>query len=221
MEHDKNCESVSALNLALMQKYKITSWLYDILDYPWERTYRLWRPNILNDVCGSVLEAGVGTGRNFRYYKPEVDLTGIDLSPGMLRFAATRAKKAACQVNIMQKDATDLSSFASESFDYYISTFMYCVMPDSLQPLAIKEMARILKPGGRFKIVEILFSGNPAILARQKLLAPIVQKIYGARFDRKTLEFLADSPDLEITDKIFLKGDYYLLIEGRKPKLQA
>ena len=44
----------------LYKKYAWTSWFYDFLDYPWERQYRRWRPRLLEDVSGAVLEAGQG-----------------------------------------------------------------------------------------------------------------------------------------------------------------
>jgi hypothetical protein len=40
-------------------KYNVTAWFYDILDYPWERQYRHWRPQLVGDLRGEVLEAGV------------------------------------------------------------------------------------------------------------------------------------------------------------------
>ena len=43
-------------NLSLRAKYNITAMFYDILDYPWERTYRKWRPQLLGDLRGKVLE---------------------------------------------------------------------------------------------------------------------------------------------------------------------
>ncbi len=52
----------------LPAKYDATAWFYDILDFPWELQYRRWRPALVGDVRGSVLEAGVGTGRNLPYY---------------------------------------------------------------------------------------------------------------------------------------------------------
>ncbi|MCH7676651.1 class I SAM-dependent methyltransferase [candidate division KSB1 bacterium] len=70
---------------SLQAKYDITGRFYDILDYPWERQYRRWRPGLLKDVRGKALEAGVGTGRNLKYYHPGVKLTAVDLSKVMLR----------------------------------------------------------------------------------------------------------------------------------------
>ena len=81
-------------NLSLRAKYNITAIFYDILDYPWERVYREWRPRLLGDLRGKVLEAGVGTGRNFKHYHDSVELTGVDLSDVMLRKATKKAKKA-------------------------------------------------------------------------------------------------------------------------------
>jgi len=43
-------------NLSLSAKYNITAMFYDILDYPWERIYREWRPWFLGDLRGKALE---------------------------------------------------------------------------------------------------------------------------------------------------------------------
>ncbi len=56
--------AISDKNAQLRAKYDITAMFYDILDYPWGRMYEKWRPSLLADVRGSVLEAGVGMGRN-------------------------------------------------------------------------------------------------------------------------------------------------------------
>lgn len=204
---------------SLQSKYRLTSRVYDVLDYPWERQYRKWRPEILKDVNGRALEAGVGTGRNLSYYSSSVDLTAIDLSEGMLRQARKRIPEAKCRVKLEERDATNLKTFANENFDWYVSTFMYCVMPDNLQTLALQEMSRILKPGGRFRLIEILYSKNPVLRRRQKILAPFVEFVYGARFDRRTLEHLDTIPSLKITRTSYLKADTHLLIEGEKNKV--
>ena len=57
---------------------------------------------------------------------------------------------------------------------------------------------------------------NKIIRRRQDLFSSFVEKVYGARFDRKTVQFIEESAELEITNKRFLKDDVYLLIEGIK-----
>jgi ubiquinone/menaquinone biosynthesis C-methylase UbiE len=198
----------------LQAKYNSTAWFYDLLDYPWERRYRRWRPQYLGDVRGEVLEAGVGTGRNLAHYHPSVHLTAVDLSPAMLRKARDRAAKAACRVDFVAGDVTHMDEVAENHYDWLVSTFLCCVMPDTLQPLALSEFRRVLKPGARFRILEILYSKNPRIRRRQERLARFVEKVYGARFDRSTLRFLEETPCLRITNTTYLKDDTYLLIDG-------
>jgi len=202
--------------LRLQAKYDITAWFYDILDFPWELQYRHWRPGLLEDVRGNVLEAGVGTGRNLPYYRPEASVTGIDLSPGMLRRAAKRGRRAVCQFQLRQEDVTTMDSVPSGHFDWVVSTFLCCVLHDHLQPLALEQFAQILKPGGRFRLLEIIYSKEPRLRRRQRFFAPFVEKVYGARFDRNTLEYVRRTSRLRLLGTRFLKYDTYLVIEGER-----
>lgn len=99
-------------------------------------------------------------------------------------------------------------------YDWVVATFLCCVIPTELQHLVVAEVSRILKPGGRFRLVEMIHSKNSAIRARQNLFAPFVRKVYGAGFDRETLRHVEESGDLQVTATRFLKHDVYLLIEG-------
>ncbi|MDH5515538.1 MAG: class I SAM-dependent methyltransferase [Gammaproteobacteria bacterium] len=195
-------------------KYNVTALFYDILDYPWERVYREWRPLLLGDLRGKVLEAGVGTGRNFRHYHESVELTGVDLSDVMLKKATRKAGKADCKIELIHDDASVMQHVASNQYDWIISTFLCCVMPDEFQPMALEQFSRVLKPGGKFRLLEMIYSKNKTIRRRQEFFSAFVEKVYGARFDRKTVQFIERSPDLEITAKRFLKDDVYLLVEG-------
>lgn len=201
-------------NIFLQKKYNITASFYDILDYPWEREYKKWRPTLVGDLRGKVLEAGVGTGRNLEFYNESVELVGIELNRKMLGKAEKRKAKARCKVRLVNEDATVMQSINSNQFDWVFSTFMCCVMPDEIQDLAIEQFSRVLKQGGRFRLLEIVYSKDKQIRKRQDFFAPFVEKIYGARFDRNTLQHIEKSSNLQITDTSFLKDDTYLLIEG-------
>ncbi|MFV1997951.1 MAG: class I SAM-dependent methyltransferase [Acidiferrobacterales bacterium] len=201
-------------NYFLQKKYSVTAHFYDFLDYPWERIYKKWRPTLIGDLRGKVLEAGVGTGRNLEFYHEDVELVGIELSEKMLGKAENRKAKAKCKVNLVHEDATVMQSIESNHFDWIISTFMCCVMPDEIQKLAIEQFSRVLKQGGKFRLLEIVYSKDEKIRKRQELFAPFVEKVYGARFDRNTLSHIERVPDLQITKTSFLKDDTYLLIEG-------
>lgn len=200
----------------LERKYRITARLYDILDWPWELQYRKWRPDVVGDVRGRVLEAGVGTGRNLPFYGPEAEVHAVDLSKPMLARARRRARSARCPVTLERADALDLAHLPDGHFDWYVATFLYCVLPDELQPPALAEMSRVLAPGGRFRLVEILYSKRLGRRLAQRILAPYARWVFGAGFDRRTRAHLKSTPGLELTRTRWLKGDTHLLLEGRR-----
>lgn len=192
---------------ALQSKYRWTARAYDILDYYWERQYRKWRPGILADLKGDVLELGVGTGRNLEFYPPHVCLTAVDLSPHMLARARRRARKAQCPTRLLVGDVTDLRELPDAAFDWVISLYLCCVLADALHSRALAEIERVLRPGGRFRLLEMLYSQQPALRRRQERFAPFVEWIYGARFDRRTREHLDAQTGLRVTATRFLKAD--------------
>ncbi len=206
--------TVQDLNLLNQKRYAVTAWFYDILDFPWELQYRKWRPGLLEDVSGEVLEAGVGTGRNLEHYPPHVNLTAMDFSPAMLRKASKRCAKASCSVQFVHEDASRMESIPSERYDWIVAFFLCCVLPEELQDRAVSEFARVLKPGGRFRLLEMRYSDDPALRKRQDFFAPFVAKVYGAGFDRETLRHVQNDPNLKVTGTRYLKHDTYLLIDG-------
>lgn len=195
-------------------KYNVTAWFYDILDYPWERQYRHWRPQLVGDLRGEVLEAGVGTGRNLRHYHSSVNLIAIDLCKTMVKIAKKRGRSAVCMLDCRQEDVTKMTSIPSNHFDWIISTFLCCVLPYNLQVLAIRQFERVLKSGGQIRLLDMVYSKIPKFRRRQDFFAPFVEKVYGARFDRNVLENLQESSRLRITNTYFLKKDIYQVIEG-------
>jgi demethylmenaquinone methyltransferase/2-methoxy-6-polyprenyl-1,4-benzoquinol methylase len=201
-------------NRSHQRKYDIAAWYYDILDYPWELQYRKWRPRLVGDMHGEVLEAGVGTGRNLKYYQADINLTALDFSHTMLRRAMKRARNVSCGITFVHEDACSMDVIPSNHYDWVLATFLCCVLPEELQDLAIGQFVRVLKPGGRFRLLEMIYSNNPVLRKRQDFFAPFVEKVYGARFDRNTLDHVKAAEKLRITDTRFLKHDVYLLIEG-------
>jgi len=89
-------------------------------------------------------------------------------------------------------------------------------MSDHLQPLAIKQFERVLKPGGRFRLLDMVYSKDPKLKKRQEFFSRFVESVYGGRFDRNTLGHLQNSRKLRITNTYFIKKDVYLVIEGQR-----
>jgi ubiquinone/menaquinone biosynthesis C-methylase UbiE len=120
-------------------------------------------------VRGAVLEVGMGTGRNLPLYPPEIDLTGIELSPAMLARARARAARLNRPVDLRLGDAQRLS-FPDASFDAVVATLTLCSVPD--YRTAVAEMARVLRPGGRLVLLDHVASPRPVIRRIQRLLQP-------------------------------------------------
>jgi phosphatidylethanolamine/phosphatidyl-N-methylethanolamine N-methyltransferase len=202
-------------NRLLQAKYALIGRYYDLLDYPFERlVYRKWRPQLLEDLHGEVLEPGVGTGHNLGFYPSDAHVTGIDLSPAMLRCAEAKRARFSCEVELRVDDATELRTVATDHYDWVFSTFMCCVMPDELQPRCLAQFGRVLKSGGRFRLLEVVYSSDPVVRRWQERVESLTSRIYGARFDRETLAHIDAEPTLEVTEMRFLKWQSYLLIDG-------
>lgn len=57
----------------------------------------------------------------------------------------------------------------------------------------------MLRPGGRFRLLEMVYSKDGATRSNQERWAPFVEWMYGARFDRNTLSHVKRHPALQVT----------------------
>ena len=132
----------------------------------------------------------------------------------MMKRAKKRGRSAVCTLDCLQEDATRMTSICSNRFDWIVSGFLCCVLPYNLQILAIEQFERVLKPGGKIRFLEMVYSKMPKYRRRKQFFAPFVEKVYSARFDRNTIENLQNFSSLKITKTYFLNRDIYQVIEG-------
>lgn len=197
----------------LRKTYNRICGLYDLLDLPFEYgRYRYLRPRVFDAVANAprILDCGVGTGRNIAYYPPDAKVTGIDLCPGMLARARKRARSLGHDVELTEADVCGLP-FADGTFDAAVATFLFCVLPDEVQPAALTEMARVVKPGGSIVLLEYIYSRDPRRRRIQRFLAPWVEWAYGARMDRRTREHVT-KVGLDVRADEFLHADVILML---------
>ena len=96
-----------------------------------------WRGRLKEKIRGaSVLEVGVGTGKNMRFYPPGLSVKGIDLSPRMLERAQKRTAVLGLDVELTEMDVQDLQ-FPDHMFDTIFATFVFCSVPD---PVLVIEL---------------------------------------------------------------------------------
>lgn len=191
---------------------------YDFLELPFEYgRYRPLRRVLFDGLSGILLDAGVGTGRNFPFYPSGSKVTGIDLSAAMLARARRRSYKLGTKVDLYEMDVTKMD-FADNSFDGIVSTFLFCVLDVEQQQPALEEIRRVCRPGGTIRIVEYALPENAFPRFIMRLWGPWVRFAYGAEFDRNTEQYL-EAAGLELVEKKFLHRDIIKLLVARPKAL--
>lgn len=126
------------------------------------------RRNLLSQARGRVLELGAGTGLNLELYPDSVqDLTLTEPDPHMTRQLRKKLAESPRQAEVIEAPAEKLP-FDDDSFDTAVVTLVLCTVPD--QAAALREIRRVLKPGGQFLFLEHVRSRNPGLAKWQDRL---------------------------------------------------
>ncbi|MFI6602870.1 class I SAM-dependent methyltransferase [Nonomuraea sp. NPDC050536] len=132
-----------------------------------------------------VLDVGCGTGYLTRVLSPVVGpsgrVTGLDPSPGMIEHARGRAPDN-CDYVVGEAQALE---FADGSFDLVVSTLAVHHVPPGARGAAVREMFRVLRPGGKLLIAETRLPGNP-------LAARLLRLVTGPRHQHDPREMLGE-----------------------------
>jgi ubiquinone/menaquinone biosynthesis C-methylase UbiE len=180
---------VSTADLDSVRRY------YDRAAPDYDRSIRWFERTFLGDgrqrVCAPArartLELGVGTGLNFGYYPPDVQLTGIDVSPAMVQVARERAQALGIMPNLVVGDAQALE-FPDATFDTVVCTISLCTIPDSER--ALEEAYRVLKPGGQLLLLEHVRSPLAPVRFLEWALDPLARLSSGCHLLRDPLDHL-------------------------------
>jgi ubiquinone/menaquinone biosynthesis C-methylase UbiE len=132
-----------------------------------------------------ILEVGVGTGKNFGFYPEFARMTAIDFSPKMLEQAQRKRERKQIQVDLDLMDVQRLY-YADNSFDTVVASFVFCSVPSPRKGL--KEIYRVLKPGGQLLLLEHVLSSNKFMAILMNFLNPLVLRLVGANINRQTIK---------------------------------
>ncbi len=164
------------------------------------------RPAALKDAHGGVLELGFGTGLNLPYFPAAVErLTVVDPEELLSKRVAQRIAAARFPVQRAKLSAERLP-FDANQFDCAVSTFTLCTIPDAAA--ALREVRRVLKPGGSLLFLEHGLSDEPSVAKWQRRLEPIQRVIGRGCHLTRRIDQLVSSAGLEITrlDRFLIQG---------------
>lgn len=178
----------------VLRAYERIAPVYDLLDgfYEWSWKRRLRAELFAHALPGRLLDVGVGTGCNMPLYPKDAEVVGIDASPAMLARASARAAKLGRPVELRQMNLLELA-FPDQSFDTVVATFVLLCLPDELQLPALRELARVTRPGGRILLLDYHRSSRTAVRWWMQLLSTWLRWAFAARFDPTTEQHLAEA----------------------------
>jgi SAM-dependent methyltransferase len=172
-------------------------------------------PRILNVACGvkaveplrrrvcaglegDVVEIGFGSGHNVPFYPAAVTLVAA-VEPADLgwRLAGKRLRTAGVPVRRAGLDGQSLP-FADDSYDAALSTWTLCTIPDVAA--ALREVRRVLKPGGSLHFVEHGLAPEEHVRRWQRRLEPMQMRVCGGCHLTRPVVDLLTSAGFVITD---------------------
>ena len=165
----------------------------------------------------ALLDLGTGTGRMLELFAPDIERgLGLDLSRDMLALARARLDRAGLKhCSVRHADIYDLA-LPRDSFDAVIIHQVLHFLDDSAR--AIREAARVLRPGGRLLVVD--FAPHDLEFLREQhahrrlgfAAETVTQWLESAGLDVVRQQTLAPGPDGKIAVSLWLARDPRLLV---------
>jgi SAM-dependent methyltransferase len=151
------------------------------------------RRRLLAGLSGRVLEVGCGDGRGFELYPDEVEhVRAVEPDPTARARAVERARELAVPLEVVEGVAETLPA-DDGTFDAVVAVWVLCSVPDPAA--ALREVRRVLRPGGELRFYEHVRSARTAFRAVQRAVDALfwTRALGGCRTTRDTVGSIADA----------------------------
>lgn len=154
------------------------------------------RARVCGGLHGDVLEIGFGSGLNVPHYPASVTgVWAVDPSAVARRLGRERIASSSVPIHTAGLDGQRLD-LPDERFDSALSTFTLCTIPDV--DVALREVLRVLKPGGRFCFVEHGGSPDETVARWQRRIEPVNRRVAGGCHLTRSIDTLIVDAGFEI-----------------------
>ena len=130
---------------------RIVPWLLAHGNRPYEHWMADRKQRLFSGLTGVVVEIGPGAGANLPYLKSDVRWIGVEPNPYARPYLERAAREAGVAFELRDGNAERLP-VTDASADAVIGTLVLCSVADVTT--ALREIRRVLKPGGRFIFIE-------------------------------------------------------------------
>jgi ubiquinone/menaquinone biosynthesis C-methylase UbiE len=164
------------------------------------------RQRVCEGLAGDVVEIGFGSGLNVPFYPATVTrVAAVEPSDLAWKLAAKRLTAATVPVDRAGLDGQSLP-FADDSFDAAVSCYTLCTIPDAAT--ALREVRRVLKPGGTLHFLEHGLAPDERVRRWQRRLDPLEQRLAGGcHFTRPIVDLLTTAGfTIDELDVFYEKG---------------
>jgi ubiquinone/menaquinone biosynthesis C-methylase UbiE len=142
-----------------------------------QRNLTVYRSRIIPTAEGRVLEIGIGSGLNLPFYSRNVaHVMGLEPSARLLAMAR-QVEEVGCGSLELIEGSAEAIPLMDASIDTVVTTWTLCSIPDA--PRALRDMRRVLRPGGRLLFVEHGRAPDPNVVWWQDRLTPVWKRMGG------------------------------------------
>ncbi len=121
---------------------------------PWKR----WLTTVIPYIEGPrVLEVSFGTGYLLAQYANRFETFGLDYNEALIDVTRKNLQEKTCSAHLV-RGVVEALPYPDECFDTIVNTMAFTAYPDSAK--ALSELYRVLKPGGKFLLVDINYPAN-------------------------------------------------------------
>ena len=176
----------------------------------------LQREKVVPKAHGVVLEVGIGSGLNIPFYDANrvTKVLGLDPSPDITRIARKAAAEAAVDVEFIDLPGEEIP-LDDNSVDTVLFTYTLCSIPDT--EAALRNMARVLKPGGELLFCEHGAAPDPKVRSWQDRIDPAWGHVAGGCHLNRDIPTLIEQGGFNISGikKEYLPGPKFLTFNYR------